>query len=312
VRTASFADGGRRWMLRYGSLPGSPLTTERRIEAPVVGCIGIALTVLLAALLWIMGGLGGAIRKLGAQGAALRAASEFKTDLIAMLSHDLRQPLASTLGYAELLADDWNQTSPEARRGFATKVARSARRLDQLVEGILTMTRADAGRLTAGRVPVPVGQAVRDAVGALDHEPEQMTIGPLDPGRVLADPSHLQQMLDNLLGNAVKYGAPPFEVSATRVAGKVEITVVDHGPGVPAEFVPRLFDRFTRATETAATRKGSGLGMFIVRQLAEANGGTVRYEPNTPSGARFVLTLEAAPGRPVQPQARPARQDAPA
>ena len=312
VQTGAFADGGRRWTLRYASLPGSPLTTERRIEAPVVAAIGIALSVLLAALLWIMGGLGGAIRKLGAQGPELRSASEFKTDLIAMLSHDLRQPLASTLGYAELLADDWETTTPESRRAFALKVVRSARRLDQLVEGILTMTKVDAGRLAAERVPVLVDQAVRDALGALDHEPESMRVGPIDPGRVLADPNHLQQILANVLGNAVKYGAPPFEVTATRTGEEVEIVVADAGPGVPPEFVPRLFDRFTRASETAATKKGTGLGMFIVRQLVEANGGSVRYEPGQPAGSRFVLTLPAAVGSPAAPPAprRPVKQDA--
>jgi signal transduction histidine kinase len=312
VRTATFADGGRRWTLRFGSLPGSPLTTERRIEAPVVAGLGIALSVLLAALLWIMGGLGGAIRKLGAQGAELRSASEFKTDLIAMLSHDLRQPLASTLGYAELLVDDWDAATPESRKAFATKVAGSARRLDQLVEGILTMTKVDAGRLAAERVPVLVDQAVRDALGALDHEPESMKIGRIEPCRVLADPNHLQQVLANVLGNALKYGAPPFEVTSTRSGDEVEIVVADAGPGVPPEFVPRLFDRFTRASETAASKKGTGLGMFIVRQLVEANGGSVRYEPNRPAGARFVIILPAAADAPAAPPAprRPARQDA--
>jgi signal transduction histidine kinase len=312
VQTGTFADGGRRWTLRYASLPGSPLTTERRIEAPVVAAIGIALSVLLAALLWIMGGLGGAIRKLGAQGAELRMASEFKTDLIAMLSHDLRQPLASTLGYAELLTDDWEAATPESRKAFALKVVRSARRLDQLVEGILTMTKVDAGGLAAERVPVLVDQAIRDALGALDHEPGSMRVGHLDPGRVLADPNHVQQILANVLGNAVKYGAPPFEVTATRTGDEVKIVVADAGPGVPPEFVPRLFDRFTRASETAATKKGTGLGMFIVRQLVEANGGSVRYEPGQPTGARFVITLPVAPGSPAAPPPprRPVRQDA--
>jgi len=91
--------------------------------------------------------------------------------------------------------------------------------------------------------------------------------------------------VQNLLSNAVKYGSAPIEIRATQEAGGVVLVVQDQGTGIPEELVPNLFDRFMR---------GAGLGLFIVRHLVEANGGTVRYEHATPRGARLVVTLEAA------------------
>src|SRR5664280_1716588 len=111
---------------------------------------------------------------------------------------------------------------------------------------------------------------------------------------VRVDPHHLARILDNYVQNAVTYGEPPVRINATRAGDMVEVRVADHGPGVPPEFVSRLFDKFARA-DTPATRahKGSGLGLSIVRGLAEANNGRARYEPNVPNGSCFVVELLA-------------------
>jgi signal transduction histidine kinase len=111
---------------------------------------------------------------------------------------------------------------------------------------------------------------------------------------VRADPAYLDEIVVNLVENADKYGAPPITVSAHQAGDVVELTVSDHGPGVPEDFVPRLFERYTRADDTPDHPRGSGLGLYLVDKLARACGGSVRYEPNHPHGARFIVTLPAA------------------
>ena len=114
---------------------------------------------------------------------------------------------------------------------------------------------------------------------------------PLD---LLADRRHLGRILDNYLQNAFKYGEPPVRIDATQVGDMVEVRVLDHGTGVPAEFVSRLFSKFARAnTASTKAQQGTGLGLSIVRGLAEANGGHVRYEPNVPHGSCFFVQLPA-------------------
>jgi signal transduction histidine kinase len=254
--------------------------------------VGLALSALLAALIWLLAVALGHVRTLRLQRAELREASDFKTDLVAMLSHDLRQPLASVLGYAQLLTGDVDLVAGGDPQRFAAKILRGARRLQQLLEDILMMTRLDVGKLQPDPVPVPVDQSVADTVACLQDE--LPAVSHREVGRVwtLVDPGHLQQILTNLVGNAAKYGGPPVKVTATQAEGVVEIRVADHGPGVPPEFVPRLFGRFARAPSSGGT--GTGLGLFIVRQLVEANGGHVSYQPNRPTGACFVVRLPQA------------------
>ena len=109
---------------------------------------------------------------------------------------------------------------------------------------------------------------------------------------VVTDPIRLQQMLGNLLSNARKYGDPPFEVRVDAAGSHVSIAVHDSGPGVPEAFRPRLFQEYSRAPGSRA--RGTGLGLFVVRALAEAQGGSVTYAPRDPQGSIFTLTLPAA------------------
>jgi signal transduction histidine kinase len=102
---------------------------------------------------------------------------------------------------------------------------------------------------------------------------------------VLADREHLTVVVQNLVHNALAYGEMPVVVSAARRGETVQLTVQDNGPGIPQDLLPNLFGRFVR---------GAGLGLFIVRHLVEANGGSVRYEPAVPRGARLIVTFESA------------------
>jgi signal transduction histidine kinase len=147
--------------------------------------------------------------------------------------------------------------------------------------------------MVARPVRLDVAHAVSAAViaqgTALDRP---TTVEAPDQCTALADPTHLQLILGNLLGNATKYGAPPVTVTVTNDPNHVRIHIADHGEGVPDAFVPHLFDRFSRADTGAATTKtGTGLGLYFVHQLAHASGLTVEYRPNRPHGAVFTLML---------------------
>lgn len=227
----------------------------------------------------------------------LTDARDRMSDFVAMLSHDVRQPITGILGYAETLADDWDLLPDQRKQQYLRGIEAAGLRLNRLVEDILTVAQLDAGVLTPKAAPIDLRAALNEAVVTLP--PDQaldVTISVPDGVRVRADPGHLQQIVTNLLGNAVKYGAPPFDLRARSDDGStVELAVCDHGEGVPVDFVPHLFERFSRAeTGVATTKRGTGLGLYIVRTLAEAGGIGLDYRPNRPTGSCFLLTLPAA------------------
>jgi signal transduction histidine kinase len=165
--------------------------------------------------------------------------------------------------------------------------------MSELVEEILTLSQITADELSTRPAPVRISSAVAEAVADVaTPEAGTVTVRGGDDCCVLVDPRHLHRILTNLVSNALKYGAPPVEISAVDAGDAVEISVRDHGEGVPAEFQPRLFGRFTRA-DTPATRakKGTGLGLYIVRKLAEANDGAVTYRNHPAGGGCFTLRL---------------------
>jgi PAS domain S-box-containing protein len=218
--------------------------------------------------------------------------NQFKSDVMAMLSHEMRQPLTTITGFAELIAED--PAVPELTHAHAARIMQGTERLGDLLNNLLLTFRLDAGTIAARRTIVDVSNVAAQAIAAMPAKVEVRTH--IEPDvKVLADAGHVRQILTNLLTNAVKYGASPITVEIYRTGHTVAVSVRDHGHGVPPEFVPRLFERFTRATGPAMRSvQGSGLGMFIVRELAHANDATISYEPAQP-GARFTLTLMLAP-----------------
>lgn len=224
----------------------------------------------------------------------LAEASRLNTDIIAMLSHDINQPLSVIAGYSDLLGSQWELLSESDRRAYTGLVADAGRNLSDLVANILLMFRLEAIPGPGPAVPVAVRDVVRRAVDAVRtvERPDAVEMRVEDEVAVRADPAYLRQALVNLLTNAVKYGRPPVQVAVDRAGGTVRIRVRDEGPGVPPEFVPHLFDRFTRAEGT--TVPGTGLGLFIVDKLVRANGGVVRYEANRPTGSCFVIEFPRA------------------
>ena len=238
----------------------------------------------------------------------LTSANQLQADMMAMLSHDARQPLAAVIGLIEATVEEWDNSPDDAKLRNLDRSAVAARRLDELIEDVLTMGNLDAGTISARPRPVVAAQAVREAITAAGG-PEVGLAGDLE-ARVLVDPWHLRQVVTNLVANAVKYGLPPFTVTVRPgragnpgegpdgACGRPEplqIEVQDSGEGVPADFVPRLFDRFTRADSGVATLKqGTGFGLYIVQQLTRVNGGRIDYRPGRPAGACFVVSLPPA------------------
>jgi len=226
----------------------------------------------------------------------LQRANTQMSDFIAMLTHDVRQPLTSVVARGELLLEEWPELHDDERMRYVRQIAAAGHRADQLVAEILTLAQLDAGALVARPIPIDLAHAVREAAAAPDPDPPVTVLAP-DQAVALADPAHLQLILGNLLGNALKYGAPPVTATLLNRPQHVEIQITDHGEGVPRAFVPHLFERFTRAaTGVALTKPGTGLGLYLVRQLAEAGGITVAYRRHRPHGSTFVLTVPGGVG----------------
>jgi PAS domain S-box-containing protein len=231
--------------------------------------------------------------------AELQAVNEAIQGFTAAAAHDLRSPLVSIMGFSTLLTQSWETFNDEKRRSFVASINRQSQNLSTLVDDLLTSSRIEGGGLSTSPELIVLEEAI-DQCLELIHDDTGSVVVSCSPDLIVrVDPHHLGRILDNYVQNAFKYGAPPVRIDATRVGDMVEVRVLDHGPGVPPEFVSRLFGKFARA-DTPATKaqKGTGLGLSIVRGLAEANGGQARYEPNAPSGSCFVVKLPAgnAPG----------------
>ncbi len=223
--------------------------------------------------------------------AELTQANRAVADLVAMLSHDLRVPLSVVIGYSEMALESWPKMTDDEQIEFVRKVSKAGRALHAMLDDTLTVSALDADGVEPRRVPVRVDQAVREAIMNLpDGVPADLDL--LEAATAVVDRGHLDQVLTNLLTNAVKYGAGSFEVSSREDLDTVTIRISDSGPGVPADFVPRLFDRFTRSEDArAGSQKGTGLGLYITRSLLMANAGAIHYEHTEGGGSAFCVEL---------------------
>jgi len=224
----------------------------------------------------------------------LRRAERLKTEFVAMTSHELRTPLTSIRAAVSMVRSYWDTVTEDRKLRLLDVIEGQAQRLSRLVENILAAANIEAGvvlpRVTTVDVKLAAEEVARDFAAEID-----LAIDVAAPLFAMADPDHTRQILVNFVGNSLKYGEPPVGITARRAGPLVEIRVTDEGVGVPLDFVPRLFDRFTQASGGDTRHaSGSGLGLSIVKGLAEACDGSVAYEPNQPRGAAFVLRLPAA------------------
>ncbi|MDX6513837.1 MAG: hypothetical protein QOE36_3341 [Gaiellaceae bacterium] len=223
----------------------------------------------------------------------LRETAELKAQFVAVASHELRTPLTSIGGFAKTLLARWDELDDEQRLGFVQIVGEQSDRLTRLVDDVLLLSRIEgqARREKAGVTSVtPVAAAVLKELDA--GEAVKVDI---EPGLAAAvDSDDLHRMLLNLVGNALTHGAPPIELRAAAAGAELVVSVSDAGAGVPPELVPELFSAFTQDVSRSG---GAGLGLAIVRSLAESYGGQVAY--GTGGGrTTFSVRLPAAHGKP--------------
>jgi PAS domain S-box-containing protein len=216
-------------------------------------------------------------------------------DLTAMLAHDARAPAAVILGFAELLQ---GPASTEAAhvRDYASRISAAAHAMTDLLENSLTATALDSGQLIASPRSVSLRRAIATVIRTVDLRTMRADTAGVDEVASWVDPVHLGQVITNLLTNAAKYGGDTVTISAVADKGRVRISIADDGPGVEPSFVPHLFERFSRSAAARSGRqRGSGLGLYIVRDVLAANDGTIRYATSSSGGAEFTLDLGAAP-----------------
>jgi PAS domain S-box-containing protein len=236
--------------------------------------------------------LHGSVAELTAANDALLDADLMKDHVLAVVSHELRSPLTSIIGFSDLLSTRWRDLDDLRRDELLAKVSAQGQRLRLLVEDLLTVSTIRSGQLALAPVAFELEPVIRRSVDV--HCPGSVVVVP--PGSaVYADPQRVEQMLVNLLSNAMKYGDAPVTVVVGRQDDRIEVCVTDEGPGVPPEFAPKLFESFSQSsTGDRRLARGTGLGLAIVRELALAQSGAAWYVPNRPRGSRFCFRLPAA------------------
>lgn len=219
--------------------------------------------------------------------ARLQELDHLKDEFLTAASHELRTPLTVISGFVTTLRR-YPDLPQDRRNEYLDAVLRHSERLTRLANDIIDVTRLERGRLPLQTEPMSVRDVAARTVEVAGVHAE------IEVERCLiawADPARVEQILFNLLHNATKYGRPPFAISATSVGDHIEIAVSDRGDGIPGSERDRIFELFYRTP--GQTQPGSGIGLTFCRRLAEAQGGTLRYEPNDPAGARFVLSVPA-------------------
>ena len=225
----------------------------------------------------------------------LEAELERQGMVIAVVAHEIRNPLTGIRQLVDMLREPEESFSEEERADVLDRIADRTARLQALVKKLLTVAKIDAKAARVSVEPVPVLEVILERLAEFADRPKDVYISCDRQVRALVDRIELAEMLINYLENAFQYGAPPLEIRVTEQPDSVEIRVCDNGPGVPEAFVPSLFERFSRESRTQRETKGSGLGLWIVQHLARANGGDAYFETGEQGGACFCLRLPLAP-----------------
>jgi signal transduction histidine kinase len=219
----------------------------------------------------------------------LRRLNELKSQFAAVASHELRTPAAAIYGAVRTLDAREAQLSPEQRTQLRALLSQQSKRLFELVENLLDLSRLEADSIRIAPVRMPVSPRLKEIIATLGGD--DVVLDADDDLWAVLDPQAFDRIVSNLLVNALRHGAPPVVMSARRQGGELWITIEDRGPGVSATFVASLFERFTRGATDSS--EGAGLGLSIAQSYARAHGGSLRYEPAEPHGARFRLVLPA-------------------
>jgi len=235
--------------------------------------------------------------------AALKAIDEARSELIALVTHELRTPLAVVRAYADLLAEEpplrgresRDVERRERREAWHRATLEQIERLDRLVDSILASVRV-VPEGPASVSPVDLEALTSEVVASLHPilERHHVRLVPSVRLHALADPPRLRQILEHLVENAVKYAPPDTTITIDWELheGVVQLGVADEGPGIPDEWRERIFEPYAR--RDTHTARGSGIGLYAAKRLGESMGARLWCEPARPHGARFVVALPAA------------------
>jgi signal transduction histidine kinase len=288
-------------------LRGAPISA-----IPVV-IAGSAISIFVV---WRLVGILRALERLGAGERAARAdaeqaqmllamqndqlveADKLKDEFVALISHDLRTPLTSIMGYVELTLEDTDEPLDEERRGYLEVVSRSSERLLRLVDDLLFVARLQAGRLVLELSDLDLctiaGQAAEEARPRAEGKQLEIEFVGDSPVMVEADKGRVFQLLDNLISNAIKFTPEGgrVEIRAYNAGGSAVLEVSDTGIGLGAQETELVFDRFFRSPRVVAQQvPGTGLGLFIARAIVEAHDGTIAASSRVDVGTTFRVEL---------------------
>jgi PAS domain S-box-containing protein len=248
--------------------------------------------------------------ELRTQNAKLTQLDRLKNEFVNAVSHDLRTPLTSILGYSEFLEDEIGGTLTEDQREFVTQIQMGTKRLEALVDDLLDFARIEAGTFRLRLASGDLRDSVREIVDSLRPQADGAHLhlhveAPEQPLDVVMDRRRIQQVLTNLLHNAIKFTPPGGDITVRLQADGpcVRGEVSDTGPGIAAEDLPRLFQRFSQLQRGMA-KGGTGLGLAISRSIIEAHGGHIGVESRPGVGSTFWFTLPISgpegPNRPAE------------
>ncbi len=227
----------------------------------------------------------------------LKQLERTREDFVANVSHELRTPLSLIKGYVETLLDG-ARNDPAIAERFLKIIERNAERLDLLIQDLLTISALESGRMKLDLQPVALRALVEKVFTDLNAKAENKSVqlaSELPKLTASADVNRLDQVFANLVDNAIKYGRPEGTVTIGGRKlddGKLEIFVQDDGPGIPAESLDRVFERFYRVDKARSRDQGgTGLGLSIVKHIVQAHGGEVWAKSELGKGATFFFTL---------------------
>jgi len=222
---------------------------------------------------------------------ALERADEVKTNFVALAAHELRTPMTTIHGFVTTLhhlADRLDESQKETVRDA---LLQQTQRMAMLVEQLLDLSRLDAEVIDITPERVDVRTEVEEIVHTAAPDAGPVEIDVHEDTVAIIDRGALERIVTNLVTNAFRYGTPPVRVHAEQTDRHFRLSVEDRGVGVPSEFVPDLFERFTRSEGARPSAIGTGLGLAIARSYARAHGGDLVYEDAEPHGARFCLVI---------------------
>jgi signal transduction histidine kinase len=225
-------------------------------------------------------------------------AGEFREAFVDVISHELRTPITTIMGLAQILARPGRADDEASRAALLEDVRSESERLHRLVEDLLVLSRIERGRLEVDPEPLEPRRLLERAVAHEARELTSITVETdLEPDLpiVAGEATYIEQIVRNLLGNAAKYTPPGSQVvvSARKREAQVEVRVSDNGPGIPPASIERIFELFYRDPESARAVAGSGIGLFVCATLIEAMGGRIWASRRPEGGSEFGFTLRA-------------------